>query len=63
MSGVYSRNKYFDTVYTVGAQELPELEEDVYVEDAVTSTIFESYEDHLYDMSNGWPMFIRDFCE
>jgi len=60
LSGVYSRNKLYDTSYQTGAQELPELEKDVYVEDATTMTIFESYEDYLVD---GWPEFIRDFCE
>ena len=62
MSGIYSRNKFFDTVYLAGAQDLPELEKDVYVEDTTTSTIFESYEDNLMDVV-GWPDFIRDFCE
>ena len=60
MSGIYSRNKLFDTTYQAGAQDLPELEEDVYVESVTTSTIFEAYEDYLED---GWPEFIRDFYE
>ena len=63
MSGVYSRNKLFDTIYQAGAQELPDLEQDIYVEGATTSTIFESYEDYLTDKADGWPEFIRDFCE
>ena len=63
MSGVFSRNKLFDTVYQAGAQELPELERDIYVEDATESTIFESYEDYLTDTADGWPEFIRDFSE
>ena len=62
MGGVFSRNKFFDTVYQTGAQALPELEKDIYAEDATMSTIFESYEDHLADVE-GWPDFIRDFCE
>jgi len=41
-------------------QDLPELEEDVYVEKATSTTIFDSYEDYLAD---GWPEFIKDFCE
>ena len=60
LNGIFSRNKHFDTFYLAGAQDLPYLEEDVYVEDATTSTIFESYEDYLAD---GWAEFIRDFCE
>jgi len=44
----------------IGAQELPYLEEDVYVDHVVSSTIFESYEDYL---AQGWADFIRDFCE
>ena len=59
MGGVYSRNKYFDTFYLSGAQDLPELEQDVYVEGATATTMFESYEDYLMD---GWPGFIEDFC-
>ena len=62
MNGVYSRNKLYDTVYQTGAQELPELEKDIYADDATVSTIFESYEDYLVDVE-GWPHFIRDFCE
>ena len=60
MSGVYSRNKLFDTVYLSGSQDLPELEKDVYEDGAVTTTIFDSYEDYL---AEGWSDFIRDFCE
>ena len=60
VSGVYSRNKHFDTFYLAGAQDLPELERDVYMDGATSSTIFESYEDYLED---GWPEFIRDFNE
>jgi len=60
LSGVFSRNKLFDTTYQLGAQDLPELEKDVYVKDATTTTILESYEDYLAD---GWPEFIKDFCE
>ena len=63
MSGVYSRNKLFDTVYMAGAQDLPELEKDVYIEGTTTSTIFDSYEDYLTDIADGWPEFIRDFSE
>ena len=60
MSGLYSRNKLFDTEYMIGAQNLLELEEEVYLEPATMSTIVESYEDYLDD---GWPEFIRDFSE
>ena len=60
LNGIYSRNKYFDSFYMIGAQELPYLEEDVYVDHVVSSTIFESYEDYL---AQGWADFIRDFCE
>jgi len=60
LSGIYSRNKYFDTFYLAGSQDLPFLEEDVHVEDAITSTIFESYDEFLAD---GWPDFIRDYSE
>ena len=63
MSGLYSHNKLFYTVYQMVAQELPELEKEVYVEDVTMSTIFESYEDYLTDVADGWPEFIRDFCE
>ena len=57
---MYSRNKHFDTFYLTGAQDLPELEIDIYAEGSTTSTVFENYEDYLAD---GWPEFIRDFCE
>ena len=60
MSGIYSRNKHFDTFYLAGAQDLPVLEEDVCVEGATSTTLFESYEDYL---EYGWPEFIEDFCE
>ena len=60
MSGVYSRNKLFDTDYVAGAQDLPNLEKDVYEDGAVSTTAFDSYEDYL---AEGWPDFIRDFCE
>ena len=60
MSGMYSRNKYFDTFYLTGAQDLPELERDVYLEFATSATMFERYEDYLED---GWPEFIIDFSE
>jgi len=60
LSGIFSRNKHFDTFYLAGAQDLPDLEEDVHVEDAITSTIFEGYEEFLAD---GWAEFIRDFSE
>ena len=63
MSGIFSRNKHFDTFYLAGSQDLPDLERDVYVEYAITSTMFESYEDYLTDVADGWPEFIRDFCE
>ena len=59
MGGVYSRNKYFDTFYLAGTQELTELEEEVYVEDATTTTVFESFDDYLME---DWADFIRDFC-
>jgi hypothetical protein len=60
VNGIYSRNRFFDTIYLAGAQNLPELEEDVYVEPSITTTTFESYEDYLAD---GWAEFIRDFSE
>ena len=60
VGGVYSRNKHFDTFYLTGAQDLPELERDVYVEPSTEFSMFESYEDYLAD---GWPEFIKDFCE
>jgi len=60
LSGIYARNRYFDTTYTIGAQELYKLETDVYLDDTICMTVFESYEDYLPD---GWPDFIRDFCE
>ena len=58
MSGVYSRNKFFEKCYLTGVQDLPDLEEDVYVVPATTVTVFEAYEDYLLD---GWPEFIKDF--
>ena len=60
LSGIYSRNKHFETFYLAGEQDLPELETDVYVEGAVTATVFESYEDYL---AEGWADFIKDFYE
>ena len=60
MGGIYSRNKLFNTFYLTGTQDLPDLEEDVYVEGATTTTLFEAYEDYLPD---GWADFIKDFYE
>jgi hypothetical protein len=58
--GVYSRNRLFDTVYQAGVQDLPRLEDDVYVEDSTMTTAFDDFEDYLED---GWADFIKDFCE
>jgi hypothetical protein len=55
---VYARNKLFDIAYRAGAEELPELENDVYVDDVTKMTVFESYETSLEE---GWPDFIEDF--
>ena len=63
MSGVFSNNKHFNTFYLAGSQDLPDLERDVYTEDSTKSTVFEVYEDYLTDVADGWPEFIRDFCE
>jgi hypothetical protein len=60
LSGIFSHNKFFDTTYLTGVQDLPELEEDVYVEPATSMTMFEAFEDYLVE---GWPEFIEDFCE
>ena len=60
MRGMYSRNKIFDTAYLAGAQNLPDLEQDVYEDSAVSTTAFDSYEEYL---AEGWADFIRDFCE
>ena len=60
MGGVYSRNKLFDTAYLTGVQDLPCLEDDIYVVSSTTTTVFEAYEDYLLD---GWADFIKDFCE
>ncbi|MDR1377243.1 MAG: hypothetical protein LBJ22_07000 [Synergistaceae bacterium] len=59
MSGVYARNKLFDIYCRAGAEELPELENDVCVDDVTKMTAVESYETSLED---GWPDFIEDFC-
>ena len=58
MSGVYSRNKLFDTHYQAGAEDLPRLEDDAYGESSIVTTVFENYETSLED---GWPDFIKDF--
>jgi hypothetical protein len=59
LSGVYVRNKLFDTYYRAGAEELPELENDVSVDGVIKMSVLESYETSLED---GWPEFIEDFC-
>lgn len=60
MSGIYVHNKLFDDLYRVGADDLPELEEDVRSEDSTETTVFEDYESAIEDF---WPDFIRDFYD
>ena len=60
MSGVYARNKLFDDLHRVGADDLPDLEDDVHVEDSTEITVFEEYELMIEDF---WPDFIRDFYD
>ena len=59
MSGVYAHNKLFDVYYREGAEGLPILESDTYIDDVVTMSALENYETSLED---GWPEFIEDFC-
>ncbi|MDR1621033.1 MAG: hypothetical protein LBS00_01520 [Synergistaceae bacterium] len=59
MSGVYAHNKLFDVYCRAGAEDLPNLENDAYVDDVTKMSVVESYETSLED---GWPEFIEDFC-
>ncbi|MDR2178981.1 MAG: hypothetical protein LBP21_01605 [Synergistaceae bacterium] len=59
MGGVYVRNKLFDIYFRAGAEDLPELEKDVSVDDVTSMSVMESYETALEDT---WPEFIEDFC-
>ena len=58
MSGVYAHNKLFDTNYQRGAEDLPNLEDDVFTDDSVATTVFENYETSIEEE---WPEFIKDF--
>ena len=59
LSGVYARNKLFDIYYRAGAEDLPELENDVSIADVTKMSVIENYETSLED---GLPEFIEDFC-
>ncbi|MDR2529496.1 MAG: hypothetical protein LBD04_10880 [Synergistaceae bacterium] len=58
--GMYTRNKLFNTYCVRGAEELPNLEGEVYGDTSIRTTVIENYEVSLED---GWPDFIKDFCE
>lgn len=58
MSGIYAHNKLFDDLYQIGAENLPDLEEDVHFEDSTETTVFDDYETVIEDF---WADFIRDF--
>jgi hypothetical protein len=49
----------FDIYYRAGAEDLPELENDVSIGDVIKMSVIENYETSLED---GWPEFIEDFC-
>jgi hypothetical protein len=58
MSGVFAQNKLFDTYCLRGKEDLPHLEDDVFADSVVVTTVLEDYETSLED---DWPDFIRDF--
>lgn len=60
MGGIYVHNKLFDDLYRIGADDLPELEEDVHSEDSIETTVFEDY---AIMIEAFWPDFIRDFYD
>jgi hypothetical protein len=60
MGGVYSRNKFFDDAYLAGRENLPNLENDVHMEESVASSIDEDYETSIEE---DWPNFIKNLCE
>ena len=59
MSGVYSRNKLFETFCWAGLEVLPNLEVDFFADDSTEMTDFENYETMIDD---SWPDFIKDSC-
>ncbi|MDR2175529.1 MAG: hypothetical protein LBO82_06285 [Synergistaceae bacterium] len=60
MSGVYSRNKLFDSSYFAGKENLPELEIDVHTDESILSSVEENYETSIEE---DWPNFIKNLYE
>ena len=59
MSALYTRNKFFDHVWWVGAEVLGDFEDVVHVDEVVFLSKTESYE---VAIDESWPQFIQDFC-
>ncbi|MDR1048258.1 MAG: hypothetical protein LBL51_00760 [Synergistaceae bacterium] len=60
MSGVYSYNKFFDSTYLAGKENLLELEDEVHTDESVVSSVIGDYETAIEE---DWPDFIINFCE
>lgn len=58
MSGIYAHNKLFDTFCRSGADNLPDLEDDVQAEFSIETPLFEEYAIAIEDF---WPDFVSDF--
>ena len=58
MAGVYSHNKLFYDFCWMATEMLPEFEDDVHTDLAVTTT---GYEDYEVALEESWPDFIKTF--
>jgi hypothetical protein len=60
MGGIYSRNKFFDSSYLAGKENLNGLEDDVHMDESV---VFSALEDYETAIEEDWPNFIKNFYE
>jgi hypothetical protein len=59
MSGVYAHNRQCNDLQGKEEEELALLENEVYVDEALRTSVFENYETVI---ENSWADFIKDFC-
>jgi hypothetical protein len=60
VGGVYSRNKFFDSAYLAGKESLSGLEDDVFSDESIISSVVDNYETSIEE---DWPNFIKNFYE
>jgi hypothetical protein len=60
VSGLYSRNKLFDVSYLTGKEDLPALENEVYSDESIVSSVEDDYE---IAIEEDWPNFIKNLHE